>query len=66
VSVEQAAKELGMQPQGVREHMKRGYLDIGNVLPVLNKKKNGSRKYSYYIYREKLDRVLGHLQNEVR
>ena len=56
VSVTQAAKELGMNPQGVREHMKRGLLDIGDVLPALSGKAN---KYSYHIYRRKLDKVLG-------
>ena len=35
VSVQQAAKELGMNPQGVREYMKRGLIDIGLVVPSL-------------------------------
>jgi len=35
VSLPQAAKELGMNPQGVREYMKRGLIDIGLVLPNL-------------------------------
>lgn len=54
VPLNQAAKELGMAPQGVREYMKRGLIDIGMVLP--NKNKTG---YQYFIYRRKLDKVLG-------
>lgn len=55
VSVAQAAKELGMAPQGVREYMKRGLIDIGMVLPAAN----GAKTHSYVIMRDKLDRVLG-------
>jgi len=54
VSVQQAAKELGMNPQGVREYMKRGLIDIGLVVPSLTG--DGNR---YIIMREKLDKVLG-------
>ena len=35
VTVKQAAKELGLAPQGVREYMKRGLIDIGDVLPAI-------------------------------
>lgn len=60
VSVMQAAKELGLAPQGVREYMKRGLIDIGDVLPaVSSNKKNGNKKYRYVIYRNKLDRHIG-------
>ncbi len=55
VNVKQAAAELGMSPQGVREYMKRGLIDLGVVLP--NTK--GKGKLQYFIYRDKLDRVLG-------
>lgn len=55
VSVEQAAKELGMCPQGLREYMKRGLIDIGRILPCAN----GSKKKRYFIYRDKLDKELG-------
>ncbi len=54
VGLPQAARELGMGPQAVREHMKRGLLDIGLVLP--NAKGTG---YRYLIMREKLNKVLG-------
>jgi len=49
----QAAKELGIAPQGLREYMKRGLIDLGVVMPGSGKRKN------YLIYRDKLDRVLG-------
>lgn len=49
----QAAKELGIAPQGLREYMKRGLIDLGEVLPGTGKRKN------YLIYRSKLDRILG-------
>ncbi len=54
VSVPQAAKELGLAPQGVREYMKRGLLDIGDVLPSVR----GSRQ-TYLIFRDKLDAYIG-------
>ena len=56
VSVEQAAKEIGIAPQGLREYMKRGLIDIGVVLPNLNGKGKSKR---YLISRSKLDRYLG-------
>lgn len=54
VSLYQAAKELGMAPQGLREYMKRGLIDVGVVLPSIT-----GNQYSYHIYREKLDKYLG-------
>ena len=59
VSVIQASKELGMNPQGVREYMKRGLIDIGFVLP--NTTGSG---YRYIIMRNKLNRVLGVEESE--
>lgn len=58
VTLAQAAIELGMAPQGVREYMKRGLIDIGDVLPAINSKSK-KPKFRYHIYREKLDRHLG-------
>lgn len=58
VSVSQASKELGMNPQGVREYMKRGLIDIGFVVP--NMTGTGKR---YIIMRNKLNKVLG-VENE--
>ena len=37
------------------EYMKRGLIDIGVVLPNIK----GKGKRQYFIYRDKLDRVLG-------
>ncbi|MCM1026497.1 MAG: hypothetical protein NC432_08660 [Roseburia sp.] len=59
VSVMQAAEELGVSPQAVRVQMERGLLDIGVVLPSLQ----GDRK-QYWIYREKLNRLLGRKEKE--
>lgn len=54
VTVAQAAKELGMAPQGVREYMKRGLIDIGSVLPSVKGENN-----RYIIFRDKLDEYMG-------
>lgn len=54
VSVTQAARELGLAPQGVREYMKRGLIDIGDVLPAIR-----GKGYRYKIYRSKLNKHLG-------
>lgn len=54
VTVAQAAKELGLAPQGVREYMKRGLIDIGSVLPSIK----GDRQ-TYMIFRDKLDEYMG-------
>lgn len=56
VPVTQAAKEIGIAPQGLREYMKRGLIDIGVVVPSLNGKGNTNR---YLISRSKLDKYLG-------
>lgn len=55
VSLIQAAKELGMAPQGLREYMKRGLIDIGTVVPCAN----GADKNRYLIFRHKLDAYIG-------
>lgn len=55
VSVAQAAKELGMAPQAVRERMKRGHLNkIGYVMPSIE-----GERTEYFIYRDKLDAYMG-------
>lgn len=54
VTVKQAAHELNLAPQGVREYMKRGLIDIGDVLPSIN-----GKGFRYRIYRAKLDKHLG-------
>ncbi len=58
VPPDQAAAELGMSKQGMREYMKRGLIDIGVVLPAAN----GGKCHTYHIYRDKLDRHLGKIQ----
>ncbi|MDE6314047.1 MAG: hypothetical protein K2M46_10620 [Lachnospiraceae bacterium] len=62
ISVDQAANEMGISPQAVRERMKRGLVDLGDVVPIMErkgrKKSQSSQKYRYYIYRNKLDKWL--------
>ena len=60
VSVQQAAAELGLSVQGVREYMKRGLIDIGAVLPAIN---NDGKTYRYLIFRDKLDKQLGKIKD---
>ena len=55
VPTDRAAAELGMSIQGMREYMKRGLIDIGEVLPAAN----GGKGNRYHVYRDKLDRHLG-------
>lgn len=56
VTVDEAAKILGMSKQGVREHMKRNLfaMPIGEVTQV----SRGGR-HQYHIYRSLLDRHVG-------
>lgn len=56
VSIEQAAKELGVSIQSVREHMKNKLWDIGYAY---SPKQTGKGVWEYYIYRAKLDKHLG-------
>ena len=59
VSVAQAAKEMGCCTQAVREQMKRGLIDIGFVAPSMRRKSKYRPPYRYFIYREKLNKLLG-------
>ncbi len=54
VPLPEAARLLGINPQGLREHMKRGHLDVGLVLPGLK----GKHK-QYIVYKSKLEKVIG-------
>lgn len=60
VLVNDAAKELGISPTNLRVMMLQQHLgvinnfDIGFVMPS-----RGGKKYSYYIYRDKLNALLG-------
>lgn len=53
VSLPEAAAMLGVSPQSVREHMKRGLWDLGRA------EKAPGRRGNYYIYRAKLEKFLG-------
>lgn len=52
-----ASKLVGgiVSPQCIREHMKRGIVDLGTVMPPLN----GSKRQRYLISKKKLYRWLG-------
>jgi len=54
VTVEQAAKELGMHINTVRYYMELGKLPIGEIL-----QRPGGKRKTYVIYRGRLDAVLG-------
>lgn len=65
VPVKQAAMEMGLSPQAVKERMKAGIIDIGDVVPAVktnrkDRQKVGKseRKWRYDIYRPKLDKWL--------
>ena len=55
VSLLDAAVEIGCAPQALREHMKKGLWDLGEVVPP----DQGSKNYRSYVFRRQLDRFLG-------
>ena len=55
IGLPDAAKILGVSPQAVREHMKRGLWDLGIVEETGGRK----RKYTYIIFRQKLEKLIG-------
>lgn len=63
VKMQDAAKELGMSEPAVREHMRRGLFDIGDYIP---KEMTGKKQDEFHVYRPKLDRHLGRIQEEGR
>lgn len=56
VRMADAAKELGVSPQAVREHMKKKLWNLGDVL---SPKQTEKKQWEYHIYRAKLDKHLG-------
>lgn len=61
VPTKQAAAELGMSVQGLREYMKRGLIDVGVVLPAAN----GGDSKRYHVYRDKLDIHMGKIREQL-
>ena len=55
VSVPDAAKEIGCDPQYLRQQMKSGHWDLGSYV----KPGHGKNRASYFVFRDKLDRFLG-------
>lgn len=62
VPVKQAAKEMGISPEAVKQRMLKGIIDIGDVVPAVKNKNSkpgrSERKWRYDIYRIKLDKWL--------
>ena len=56
VSVNEAARILGMSPTSVRFQMKKKTLPIGRAVPP---EKNGSTSWAFFIYRMMLNHVIG-------
>lgn len=61
VRLADAAKELGCSQQAVRERMRSGIWDLGDVISPKRSKK---KQYSYFIFRPKLDKVLGKMKQD--
>ena len=55
VSVEEAARILGMSKQGVREHMKRNKFTV----PIGYVTQQSKKKMQYHIYRSMLNKHIG-------
>lgn len=55
VTINQAAAEIGCNPQRVREKMYCGEWDLGAVIKL----KGSVQKARYYVFRGKLDAFLG-------
>lgn len=56
VRMADAARELGVSTQSVREHMKKKLWNLGEAL---SPKQTGKGQWEYHIYRAKLDKHLG-------
>ena len=56
VSVDEAAKILGMAPYMVRFRMKKKTLPIGRAIPP---EQNGSSRWEFRIYRALLEKEVG-------
>jgi len=54
ISLSEAARQMGISPQCLRIQMQRGLVDIGYVA-----KSTTGNSYRYYIFREKLNKVIG-------
>ena len=55
VTVADAAKEIGCEPDYLRQKMKKRIWDLGTVVAP----SQPSGRYEYFIFRAKLDRFLG-------
>lgn len=55
VTLPNAAKEIGIEPDRLRYLMREKKVDLGKVLPP----KSAGGRYEYLIFRPKLDKFLG-------
>lgn len=56
IPISEVAKIIGVGEPQVRNLMKRGALPIGQVL---SPKMTGKKTYTYYVYRNKLEKYIG-------
>lgn len=56
ISIAEAAKILGCNQEAIRQHIRKGIWDFGEVIP---KKKTGKKRDQFFVYRRKLYRHLG-------
>ena len=61
VTVADAAKMIGCDPDYLRQRMKRKEWDLGEVVPP----PKGGSVYRYIIFRPKLERFLGIKEEEI-
>lgn len=55
LTVKQAAAEIGCDPEYLRRQMRSGKWDLGSVI----RPSKGGSIYQYFIFRAKLDKLLG-------
>lgn len=61
VSVKDAAREIGCSEGFLRQQMRRGDWDLGSVV----RPRRGVTNFRYFIYRPKLDAMLGICRKDV-
>lgn len=66
ISIEEAARIIGIRPQRIRNLMKRDYKKKTNVLPIGRAVPSGSsgKRLSYRIYRPMVMRYIGEREGE--
>lgn len=57
LSPEEASLQLGICPREIRRRMRNNEIDLGIVFPP--NKAAGQKKYKFYIYQPKIDKIIG-------